>query len=69
MVGVAVGCGLAAAGDEQLASTTSSSSMSRNQRCFNQCIAVLLVVERKIAYIPCYSIIHGKAKNYPAPIC
>jgi hypothetical protein len=43
MVGVAVGCGVEAAGDEQLASTTSSNGMIRSQRCFIQCIAVLLV--------------------------
>ena len=42
MVGVAVGWGVEAAGDEQLASTTSSNDMIRSQRCFIQCIAVLL---------------------------
>jgi len=62
MVGVAVGCGLEAAGDEQLASTTSSDGMIRSQRCFIQCIAVLLVLERKVAYTPCHSLYMAKLK-------
>ncbi len=37
------GLGVEAAGDEQLASTTSSNDMIRSQQCFIQCIAVLLL--------------------------
>ena len=62
MVGVAVGCSVEAGGDEQLASTTSSNGMNRNQRCFIQCIAVLLVLERKVADIPRYSFYMAKLK-------
>ncbi|GAC1349325.1 MAG: hypothetical protein NVSMB27_21390 [Ktedonobacteraceae bacterium] len=62
MVGVAVGCGLEAAGDVQLASTTSSNGMNRNQRWFIQCIAVLLVLERKVADIFRYLFYLAKLK-------
>ena len=62
MVGVAVGWGVEAAGDEQLASTTSSNGMIGSQLCFIQCIAVLLVLERKIGYLPCYSLYMAKLK-------
>jgi len=54
MVGVAVGWGVEMAGDEQPASTISSNGVNRNQRCFIQCIAVLIVLERKVAYTNCY---------------
>ncbi len=54
MVGVAVGWGAEVAGDEQLASTISSNGVNRNQRCFIQCIAVLIVLKRKVAYTNCY---------------
>jgi len=57
MVGVAVGRGVEAAGDEQLASTTSSNGKIRSQRCFIQCMIIFLVLERKVAYTPCHSFI------------
>jgi hypothetical protein len=57
VVGVVAGCGAEAAGDEQLASTTSSGGKIRSQWRFILCMTSFLVSERKVAYTPCCSII------------
>ena len=61
IIGMVSGCGVEAAGDEQLASTTNSTGMIRSQRYCIQCIAVLLCWKKRSIYA-LLLILHAEAE-------